>query len=259
MKGIILISGGLDSSTLLHYVGNKGVELYPVAFKYGQRHTIELSMCNKQVKSCQQKGYQIHDLKVIDITFMGDLLKGSSALIGKDIEVPSMEEIGEEEQPITYVPFRNALFLTVALSYAEAVGASKVFYGAQQQDYAGYWDTRVNFVEKMNEVSSLNRKHQIEIVAPFVKLRKSEIVKLGLDLGVDYKDTWSSYEVVDEEKLIADSLNPTSVDRIRAFAEVGVKDPQKYQEELPWEDLFKKANKVTELKEIENKIGDMLW
>lgn len=254
MKSIVLLSGGLDSSTLLHFAGSKGAEIYPIAFKYGQRHTIELDMCQLQVDACLEKGYNIHELQIIDISFMGDLLKGSSALIGRDIDMPTMEEVGDEEQPITYVPFRNALFLTIALSYAEAKGATSVLYGAQRQDYAGYWDTTMEFVDAINKMSSLNKKHQIEIIAPFVDLRKSEEIVIGNELGVDYAKTWTSYEVVDEENLIADSLNPTSVDRIRAFAEVGEMDPQKYNEDIDWEKLFKEADPAGDIVDILNKI-----
>lgn len=256
MKGIILLSGGLDSSTLLHYVASKGVELYPLAFKYGQRHSIELSMCDKQVIACQAKGYTVHNLQIVDTSFMRDLLKGSSALIGRDVAVPTMEQVGNEVQPITYVPFRNAIFLTIALSYAEAIGAEEVYYGAQKQDYAGYWDTTMEFVEAINCMASYNKKHQIKIIAPFINLRKSEEIVIGTHLGVDYSRTWTSYEVVDEENLIADSLNPTSSDRIKAFAEVGLPDPQKYDPEPVWEKWIAEAKPVDSLENIEKKI---LW
>jgi 7-cyano-7-deazaguanine synthase len=242
MKAVMLLSGGLDSSTLLHYEAYKGVEIYPVAFRYGQKHSIELSMCDKQVEAASKK-YPglIHELKTLDISFMKDLLKGSSALVDDSIEVPTLKQVIGEPQPVTYVPFRNALFLNLAMAYAEAVGAEVVYYGAQKQDeYSGYWDTTPQFVEAMNNVASLNRLHSIRIVAPFVDLHKSEEVIIGTYLDVDYADTWTSYKVVDEDNLIADASNPTSADRIKAFAEVGIPDPQKYDVEIPWTDLFKK-------------------
>lgn len=244
LKGVVLLSGGLDSTTLLHYVASKGVEIYPLAFKYGQKHSIELKMSGLQVEDAQHQGYFVNDLKTIDMSFMKDLLKGSSALMDDDIEVPTLKEVIGEPQPITYVPFRNALFLTLALSYSEAVGADVIYYGAQKHDeYSGYWDTTTHFVEKMNAMASLNRLHDIKIKAPFVNLHKSEEIIIGNYLGVDFGKTWTSYKVVDEENLIADADNPTSRDRIKAFAEAGIPDPQKYDKEIDWPSLISKWKK----------------
>jgi 7-cyano-7-deazaguanine synthase len=216
-------------------------------------------MCQKQVDTCQRKGLPVEDLRIVDTSFMYKLLKGSSALMGRDIDVPTMDEVGQEEQPITYVPFRNAFFLTLALSYAEAVGATTVYYGAQKQDYAGYWDTTVEFVDAMNAVAKLNRKHQIHISAPFVELRKSDEIIIGKSLGVNYADTWSSYEVVDEKLFVADSLNPTSTDRILAFAEAGIVDPQVYSPKVNWGELLATvARNEATYQELEEKIAGRL-
>lgn len=237
-KSVLILSGGLDSVTLLHYIAKyRKEEVYPVAFIYGQKHSIEIKMAQHQADLL--KTNNVHELKIIDISFMKDLLKGSSALIDDTIAVPTLKDVIGEPQPITYVPYRNMLFLTMALSYAEAVGAENVYYGAQKHDeYSGYWDTTMYFVDAMNRVSSLNRLHDIQIKAPFVNLSKAEEIVIGQHLNIDYKKTWTSYKVVDEANEIADAENPTSCDRIKAFATVGIKDPCSYDKAIGWDTLF---------------------
>lgn len=253
MKSVLILSGGLDSVTLLHYIAKcRKEEVYPVAFIYGQKHSIEIKMAQYQADLL--KGENVHPLKIIDISFMKDLLKGSSALVDDSIAVPTLEEVIGEPQPITYVPYRNMLFLTMALSYAEAVGASSVYYGAQKHDeYSGYWDTTMYFVDAMNTVSSLNRLHDIKIKAPFVNLSKAEEIIIGRHLNVDYKKTWTSYKVVDEANEIADADNPTSRDRIKAFATVGIPDPCRYDKDINWEDLYAQHSKEFSVALVLNK------
>jgi len=252
-KGVLILSGGLDSVTLLHYIAKyRNEEVYPVAFIYGQKHSIEIKMAQYQAELL--KDNNVHALKIIDISFMKDLLKGSSALVDDSIEVPTLEEVIGEPQPITYVPYRNMLLLTMALSYAEAVGATNVYYGAQKHDeYSGYWDTTMYFVDAMNKVSDLNRLHDIRIKAPFVNLSKAEEIVIGTHLNVDYKKTWTSYKVIDEVNEIADADNPTSRDRIKAFATVGVKDPCLYDKEIDWEYLCNQHLQPFDLDEVLDK------
>jgi len=240
-KGVIIVSGGMDSTTLMHYlVKEKKMELYPLAFLYGQKHVVELTMAHEQVETLRREGYKVHKLKVVDMKFMKKLLAGSSALVDDDIEVPILEEVLGEPQPITYVPFRNLIFLSIALSYAEAVGAEFVFYGAQKHDeYSGYWDTTMYFVERVNKVAELNRLHKIKILAPFVNLSKAEEVVIGMNLGVDYSKTWTSYKPPGENGC-ADGTTPTDKDRIMAFARVGVKDPIPYCIEIDWDSLIER-------------------
>lgn len=252
-KSVLILSGGLDSVTLLHYIAKyRKEEVYPVAFVYGQKHSIEIKMAQYQADLL--KSDNVHELKIIDISFMKDLLKGSSALVDDSIAVPTLEEVIGEPQPITYVPYRNMLFLTMALSYGEAVGASSIYYGAQKHDeYSGYWDTTMYFVDAMNTVSSLNRLHDIQIRAPFVNLSKAEEIVIGDALDIDYKKTWTSYKVVDEANEIADADNPTSRDRIKAFATVGLQDPCLYDKEIDWADLITKHKQAFNLTEVLNK------
>lgn len=256
-KIVLALSGGLDSTTLLHFCCKQlQQEVFPVAFLYGQKHSIELRFAKEQVKILQKEGFKVHDLKIVDITFMKDLLIGSSALVDDQIEVPTMKEVIGQAQPITYVPYRNLIFLSIMLSYAEAKKASKVYYGAQAHDeYSGYWDTSMYFVNALNSVSALNRQNNIKIKAPFVSLSKFEEIVLGTIMSVDYSKTWTSYKVIDEENLIADITNPTSVDRIMAFAKTGnIKDPQKYDKPIDWDELFKKHKQDFDVEEILSRV-----
>lgn len=250
-KGVIIISGGMDSTTLMHYLAKiKKMELYPVSFYYGQKHDIELKMAEEQVKILQKEGYPVHDLKVVDMSFMHDLLRGSSALIDENIEVPILEEVLGEPQPITYVPFRNMVFLSIALSYAEAVGVRYVFYGAQKHDeYSGYWDTTMYFIERMNKVAELNRIHRIRIIAPFVNLSKAEEVVIGYNLGVRFDKTWTSYKPPGLNGC-ADGDTPTDRDRIMAFARAGLRDPITYCKEIDWDELIMKYKRFDVIEDL---------
>jgi len=244
MKSIVILSGGLDSTTLLHYIVKELKEkVYPVSFIYGQKHSIEIEMAKEQVKILKDEGYNVNDLKIINMDFMNELLKGSSALVDNDIDIPTLEEVLGEPQPITYVPFRNLLFLSIALSYGEAVGAEKVYYGAQRHDeYSGYWDTTLCFVEKVNELVALNRLNKIRIVAPFVNLSKSEEIVIGKKLDIDYGKTWTCYEGMKDGK--ACGVCATCRDRIMAFVRAGEKDLIPYSVYINWDDLINKYKEL---------------
>ena len=260
IKAVVSISGGLDSTTLAHFVVKElRNDIYPVSFYYGQKHKIELEMAKYQINELKkvekEYGVKVHDHKIIDISFMKDLLGKSTALVSNDLKVPAMEEIkGNEDQPITYVPFRNTILLSICLSYAEANGCNVVYYGAQERDVYGYWDCTPEYVDAMNNVIKFNRRSKITIIAPFVTLKKYELVILGTKLGVDYGKTWSSYAVIDEQNLIADNSNPTSFERILAFAQAGLIDPVKYNTQVNWEELIKMHNCNTSYTDVYNKI-----
>ena len=211
-KAVVLLSGGLDSSTLLHYVKKiLGVdEVYALSMVYGQKHVREIEMAKWQADVV---GVVEH--RCVDISFMGDMLMGSSSLIDPDIAVDDLADMDEDDldQPTTYVPNRNMILLSLAAAWAEALGVNVVFYGAQAQDQYGYWDCTVDFVAKINDVLSLNRKNRIKIRAPFVDKSKAELVKIGLTLGVDYDHTWSCYRGGDKPCGVC----PTCVERARAF------------------------------------------
>jgi 7-cyano-7-deazaguanine synthase len=213
-KAVVLLSGGLDSTTLLHYVKKVlGVdEIYALSLIYGQKHSREIEMAKWQADAVGVKEY-----RCVDIGFVGGLLQGGSALTNPEIEVPDLADLSEKqlEQPPTYVPNRNMIFLSLAAAWAESVGAKAVFYGAQAQDQYGYWDCTVDFVAKINDVLGLNRQTRVKIEAPFADKSKAELVRIGLGLGIDYDHTWSCYRGGDKPC----GSCPTCVERIRAFEE----------------------------------------
>ena len=224
MRAVVLVSGGMDSATLLHYVHRRlGVpELLALSFRYGQKHARELAAAEWQCRHLAA----VKEWRVLDLPVLGEITAGASALTGADIPVPDLQAIpaGERQQPITYVPNRNLVLLGVAAAYAEAQGCATVYYGAQAQDEYGYWDCTAGFVEHLNAVLALNRRQPVRIVAPFTGMRKAEELRLGLELGVDYAHTWSCYRGGD----VACGTCPSCRERLAAFAEAGVPDPVAY-------------------------------
>ena len=174
---MILVSGGMDSATLLHYVSRRlgYCSLYAISFHYGQKHSRELEMAAWQCANLDT----VVDHEVVDIAFMGGLLKGATALTDSAIAVPDLESIMADEldQPPTYVPNRNMIMLAIAAAVAESRGCTTVFYGAQSQDEYGYWDCTTEFAERLNSVLSLNRREAVEIQAPFMTMRKADELK----------------------------------------------------------------------------------
>lgn len=216
-KGIVIISGGLDSTTLLYYLASKGIDLKAVSFDYGQRHKVELEFAK----------YHAEKLKiphtVVNLEGIFRQLMASSALLG-GMDVPTLEEVVGDPQPITYVPFRNMIMLTVAATIAETNDINQIYYGAQKHDeYSGYWDTTREFTGKLQDVFDLNRKIKVQVQAPFVDMSKSELVKIGTELGIDYAKTMTCYNGNDCGNC------PTCRDRMMAFKRAGIKDPKTYK------------------------------
>jgi len=189
---VILLSGGMDSTTVLHYVRMRlGVPvLYALSVLYGQKHSREIAMAKWQAR---RAGVTEH--KVIDLSFFGGLTAGASALTDAAIAVPDMSAVRGRlrRQPPTYVPNRNMILISLAAAYAEAKGVRDIFYGAQAQDYYGYWDCTVDFVRKINDVLRLNRRRAVRVHAPFAGMSKTAVAGIGMKLGVDYSHTWSCY------------------------------------------------------------------
>ena len=192
-KAVVLLSGGLDSTTTLAIARDEGYDIYAMSFRYGQRHTVELQCAERVAKAL---GVTQHTVVDIDLrTF------GSSALTA-DIEVPKDRSDAEmtDNIPITYVPARNTIFLSYALAWAEVLGADTIFIGANAIDYSGYPDCRPEYIEAYQAMANLatqagvEGKTQLAIRAPLMDKTKAEIIQIGTTLGVDYGLTLSCYD-----------------------------------------------------------------
>lgn len=224
---VIPISGGIDSTVILHSIANSNRfdEIHAVTFDYGQRHIRETLFAKKQAELADVKSY-----KTISIPFFKDLSTISS-ITNTDIDVAKTKDVLGDPQTVNYVPFRNQLLLTICCSYAESISADTVFHGAALVDsQAGYWDGSIEFLESINQLLKLNRKHQITIEAPLIKLNKSDIIKLGIDNNVDFSKTYTCYS----GNIPADAENPASSSRIQGFIQAGYIDPMPYKQDIPW-------------------------
>ncbi|MEU3579857.1 7-cyano-7-deazaguanine synthase QueC [Streptomyces globisporus] len=224
---IVLLSGGLDSTTVLAIAKDQGFTPYALSFRYGQRHSIELEAAQRVA---QTQGVARHVIADIDLRVFG-----GSALTS-DIEVPkheTLEDVEEGGVPITYVPARNTIFLSFALAFAETVGASDIFTGVTAVDYSGYPDCRPEYMEAFATMANLATRAGVEgtskitLHSPLIALSKADIVREGLRLGVDYSLTSSCYDP--DEQGQACGKCDTCLLRLKGFAEAGVKDPVRYQ------------------------------
>lgn len=220
LPAAVLLSGGVDSTVLLHHVARDlgHGAIHALSFNYGQRHSRELDCAESQARAAGAASHRI-----IDISFMGELLQGGSALIAGGEAVPDLSALSESdlEQPPTYVPNRNMMLLSMAAAFAEAQGVEHVYYGAQAQDEYGYWDCTKDFLARINHVLALNRRSGVRIHAPFVTRSKAETVGIGMALGVDFRQTWSCYRGGESPC----GTCPTCVERRNAFAANGIGDP----------------------------------
>jgi len=225
-KAVVLLSGGIDSATALALARDEGFEVYALTIDYGQRHRVELEAARRVARSLSANEHKVITAALRAV--------GGSALTS-DVDVPKSETAGEigEAIPATYVPGRNTVFLALALSWAEAIGATDVFIGVTAVDYSGYPDCRPDYIEAVQRLSDLGTKAGVEgtpikVRAPFVNVPKSQIIRTGLRLGVDYSLTHSCYDPTRDGKACGkcDSCHF----RKKAFAEAGVKDPTVYAE-----------------------------
>ncbi len=221
-KAVILLSGGLDSATCLAMAKAEGFVCYALSFSYGQRHAYELTAASI---IAQKMGVTDHRVVNLDIGQFG-----ASALTDATIDVPTYE--GSSDIPVTYVPARNTVFLSIALGLAESIGAYDIFIGANAVDYSGYPDCRPEFIHAFQTLANVATKAGVEgrsftIQAPLLQLSKSEIIQAGLKLGVDYSLTVSCYQL--DTVGAACGHCDSCVLRKRGFAAAGVKDPTYYQ------------------------------
>jgi 7-cyano-7-deazaguanine synthase len=214
-RAVVLLSGGLDSTTLAYLLDAYGFDLCALTFRYGQRHEREIEAARR---TAEKLGVAAWRLVTIDLAQWG-----GSSLVG-DGEIPTEPTPGI---PSPYVPLRNLVFLSVARAYAEAIDADLIAIAVSQIDYSGYPDCRGEFLDAFQAAADLGSKRYIEtkkripVVAPFLHTPKSAIIRLGLKLGVDYADTWSCYRGGERPCGRCDSCRL----RAEAFAAVGVPDP----------------------------------
>lgn len=221
-KAVVLVSGGLDSATTLALARGEGFECHALSFDYGQRHRHELEAARRV---CEAAGVQQHSVCRIDLRAFG-----GSALTA-DLEVPKDRSDDDMSAgiPITYVPARNTIFLSFALGWAEVLGAFDLFIGVNAVDYSGYPDCRPEFIEAFERLANLATKAGVEhegryrIHTPLISLTKSEIIRTGLGLGVDYGLTHSCYDPTSEGRPCGHC--DSCLLRARGFAEAGVPDP----------------------------------
>ena len=216
LQAIAVSSGGMDSTTLLHYLKDKGYDLYSISFYYGQRH-------EKELEFAKYWGEKICvDYKQIDISFMKEIAD-QSALMDKNIDLPQ-DHYTHENQKITVVPNRNMVMLSIAVAWAENLKIKEVYFGPHANDMAIYPDCRKPFVDAVSHASKLGTYSQVEIKAPFVHMEKYEIAALGAKLGVDYSKTWTCYEGLEKHC----GRCATCQERKESFIKAGVSDPTEY-------------------------------
>lgn len=221
---VVLFSGGCDSTVMLYMALQKYSKVYALLINYGQRHIQELECARKYIKGLNTSKIEI---KEIDLTCL-KYLSPTSSLTNDDIDTPDVSTVRGEAQPVTYVPFRNQIFLSLAMGLAESTGSRAVWYGATKVDsMAGVWDADQNFVDRFNKLSSLNRENKIEVQAPLLRMDKKDIIKAGIEFEIDFEDTYTCYtgSFVPSIKSASSSL------RIQGFIENGLRDPVRYKEQ----------------------------
>lgn len=216
MKIVAIVSGGMDSVTMLHDLKSQGHEIEVISFNYGQRHVKELQVAKANAEALGLKH------TVVDMDFMADLLS-NSALTG-DIDVPE-GHYEEENMKLTVVPNRNMIMASIAIGYAVNLGYEAVALGVHAGDHAIYPDCRPEFIEKLNAVSQIANYEPIKVIAPYVNMNKIEIVARGSEIGVDYSKTWTCYKGLDK----ACGRCGSCQERLEAFAANNLTDPVVYK------------------------------
>ena len=227
---LVVLSGGLDSSVAtMMLVDQYGKDkVHALTFDYNQKQKIE---CLAAATFCRtlEIEHTILDLKVL-----GDIARPMSANISDtDVDMPNIKEVLGDPQPVTYVPFRNMILLSLALSHAEVQKCSKVYTGLQVHDEYGYWDTTQKFVDSMNTVATQNRQNRIEIIAPFSQLSKADEIEIAIELGQFdlLRHTMTCYEPIG---VLSCGKCPSCAERIMNFMKVGRKDPVPYDIDIDW-------------------------
>lgn len=220
MKAVCLLSGGMDSSTLAYVARSEGYDICALHLNYGQRTETKELACAKKIASL----LDAQEFVEVDVGYFSKF--GASSLTDKDISVETFDP-ARAHLPNTYVPFRNANLLSIATSFAEAKGAEAIFIGVQSLDYSGYPDCRPQFIEAFQKVIDLGTKDttKITLKTPFIRLTKTDILRIGMKLGVPYEHTWSCYR----NEGAACSTCGSCHFRKEAFDAIGIRDPIEYE------------------------------
>jgi 7-cyano-7-deazaguanine synthase len=224
-KAVLLLSGGLDSTTLLAVARRDGFDVHAMTFRYGQRHASEIDAARRIATRFAVRDHVVADIDLR--TF------GGSALTSDDIDVPRDRDVREGGVPVTYVPARNTIFLAFALAWAEVLGAADIFIGVNALDYSGYPDCRPEYIEAFERMANLATRAGTEgrlllrVRAPLISLSKAQIIQLGMSLGVDYAITQSCYDP-DSTGAACGHCDACQL-RLKGFAEAGLTDPARYR------------------------------
>lgn len=223
-KAVVLLSGGLDSSTTLAIAKSEGFELYALSFCYGQRHQFEIQAAQRVAARMNVRKHVVVDI---------DLRSFGGSALTDDIPVPKHRDIGDipKDIPVTYVPARNTIFLSYALAFAEVLGCTDIFIGVNALDYSGYPDCRPEYIEAFERMANLATKAGVEgkvlkIHTPLISLTKAQIIDRGLQLGVDYSLTSTCYDPGSDGK--ACGACDACILRLKGFKTVGIEDPVQY-------------------------------
>lgn len=224
-KSVNLVSGGADSATVLAIAREMGYEMHTMSFNYGQRNSAEFQKVKELIKE-----YNVKQHKIIDIDLRAF---GGSALTDDSIDVPHYHSVDElpEDVPVTYVPARNTIFLSYALGFAEVIGAKDIFIGVHTRDSANYPDCHPEYIKSFEEMANLATNmgvqgKKITIHTPLIDMTKEQIIRTGLGLGVDYKNTISCYEPTEDDLSCGNCL--ACMIRLDAFKKNNIQDPIKY-------------------------------
>jgi 7-cyano-7-deazaguanine synthase len=224
-KAVVLLSGGLDSTTVLAIAGTQGYSTYALSFDYGQNHKVELEAASRVAK---QLGAKQHVIAQVDLRSFG----GSALTTDQPVPKNRTNEAIGHGIPVTYVPARNTVFLSLALAWAETLGATDIFIGVNALDYSGYPDCRPEFIEAFETMANLGTKigteggDRIKIHTPLIAMSKKQIVETGLQLGLDYGMTITCYDPSADGEACGEC--DACHLRLKGFSEAGISDPAKY-------------------------------
>ena len=223
-KAVVLLSGGMDSATVLAIAQHQGYQVYALSFNYGQRHSAELKAAKRVSQVFSVEEHRIH---LLDLSSFG-----GSALTDVSIQVPVASNAIVDEIPVTYVPARNTVFLSIALAWAEVLGADDIFIGVTAVDYSGYPDCRPEYIEAYEKMANLALKSAVEgnklnIQTPLIDMGKAAIIKKGTELGIDYSMTVTCYQA-DEQGRACGQCDSCRL-RAEGFTEANITDTTRYQ------------------------------